>query len=189
MPQGIRVRKAETGPAPRSAQGNMMVSRQQETQQQLAQMGQQGMAGNTPVQAGTAACLSCGTKVTPRVDALTKENGEGPFCPNCWAQTWISHKYRGIDGGPPCSMGVRFKDSEWRQIQTQILGTMRDVGARTGRFPTPGEMDVVLGQFKFSQVCTTCKGNIAYALDSNDLKIAGINQPWPAGRPVPWAVR
>lgn len=191
MPTGIRVRKPEMGPAAPTAQANMLTQQRVAAAQQVQQMQQQGLAGNAPVQASAGACISCGTPVTPKVDRLFTRDGKGPFCPNCWAHAWIPHKFRNIDNGPACNMGVRFTDPEWRAIQTAILDTMKIVGGRTGRFPTPQEMDVILGEFKFSQVCATCKGDIAYALDSNDIKIAGVTpgKPWPQDRPVPWAMR
>jgi hypothetical protein len=144
--------------------------------------------GAAQIAAASNNCIQCGAAVSPGVDRLTTRDGGGPYCPNCWAHTWIAHKFRNIDDGPACSMGVRFTDPEWRAIQKAIWDTMIDIGGKLGRFPRgPGELDVILGAFKFSQVCRTCGGNIPYALSTSDLKIAGVNQPWPPNRALPWA--
>lgn len=194
MSPSIRVRRPDANAAPAqlraTPQRALIASNQQAVQQEIqkrAQAMQQGLGGGLPASVITNNCIACGTPVTPGVDRLTTREGAGPFCPSCWAHTWIPHTLRNIEGGPPCSMGVRFTDPEWRAIQKAIRETVIDIGGRTGRFPKSEEMDVVLGAFRFSQVCRTCGSDVAYTLDSNDIKIPGVNQPWPPGVAPPWA--
>lgn len=188
MPTNIRVRKVDANamgmalprPQPRDVAG---LGNPQAMQQQQS---------NQPA-IGTLGCIKCGTSVTPRVDAMTTRDGEGPMCKNCWAHIWVSHGLRGITSEragdtavPSCTMGVRFDKAEMRVIQEAIHGLTVDIGRARGRFPTPDEMNAVLGEMKFSQVCKTCGTDVKYALDSRDFAIAGVTAPWPQNKPLPW---
>lgn len=147
-----------------------------------------GLGQQPPANVGVEKCISpdCGNRVTRKVDAMFIENGEGPYCRDCWSHLWVNHPWANVPDGPGCRMGVRFNPHELEGIQKLIMDTITQVGQQTGRFATPEQLDVVLSNIKKSMVCPTCHTNIPFTLDNTDFKIAGVNSPWPQGMPLPW---
>lgn len=145
-----------------------------------------------------------GIILTMGIDDYREKGGDGPYCENCYSDSWVIHKMR--NGGasmPDCKFGVHWDEAEFSKIQQAIHEMIREftspvwlTGPNAGqprvdaygrpwqpRYPSPDEMNEMLKTFKFSRDCPNCKKlfkqsyPVAFQVTLDDVQVPGVNAP------------